>query len=89
MIGAVLRSKAQYPAPEPEQTEVILNGTLRAVDLDKDWIDVAVDGKSHHIVGLKDTLDDVIGPMVNRRVIVRVLQGTQHVLQFQDIELDE
>jgi hypothetical protein len=89
MIGATLRSKTQYPMPELEQTEVVLNGTLRAVDLDKDWIDVSVDGKSHHIVGLKDALDDVIGPMVNRRVIVRVLQSTQHALQFQDIELDE
>lgn len=89
VIGAALRSKAPIAKSAPEQTEVILNGTLRAVDLDKDFIDVSVDGKSQHVIGLKDTLDDVIGPMVNRRVIVRGIQGPQQALQLVDIELDE
>lgn len=32
------------PIAEPEETEHTLSGILRAVDLDKDDIDVAVDG---------------------------------------------
>lgn len=89
MINSALRAKTQYPKPEAEETEKTLNGTLRAVDLDKDYIDVSVDGQSEHIVGLKDALDDVIGPMVNRRVMVRVLQRHGESSRFVDIELDE
>lgn len=89
MINTTLRARTQYPKPEHEEIENTLSGTLRAVDLDKDYIDVAVDGKAEHIVGLKDALDDVIGPMVNRRVIVRVLQRVGHPAKFVDIELDE
>lgn len=89
MINTTLRARTQYPKPEPEETENTLIGALRAVDLDKDYIDVTVDGKSEHIIGLKDALDDVIGPMVNRRVIVRVLQRVGQPAKFVDIELDE
>jgi hypothetical protein len=35
-------------------------------NLDKDWIEVASDAGAHHIVGLAEPLDDVIGPMLNR-----------------------
>lgn len=89
MINTTLRAKTQYPLPSPEENENTLSGTLRAVDLDKDYIDVTIDGKSEHIVGLKDALDDVIGPMINRRVIVRVLQRMGQPSKFVDIELDE
>ena len=42
-----------------------------------------------HIEGLKDTIDDVIGPMVNRQVIVRAVKSAKAKLRFVDIELDE
>ena len=51
-----------------------LHGTLRAVHLDEDWLDVLVDSESVHIIGLKDAVDDLIGPMVNRAVVVRVVK---------------
>lgn len=40
-----------------------------------------------HVVGLQDAVDDVIGPMVNRSVIVRAVRVSQNKLNFVDIEL--
>lgn len=65
-----------------------LRGTLRAVHLDKDWLDVIVDGISTHVVGLEDEIDDVIGPMVNKQVVVRV-ERAGGKLRYVDIELVE
>lgn len=64
-----------------------LRGTLRAVHLDKDWLDVVVDGVPRHVDGLQDAVDDVIGPMVNRLVLVRVVHTLPNKLKFVDIEL--
>jgi hypothetical protein len=89
VINATLRSLAKKPVAAEGVTEVTLQGILRAVDLDKDWIEVSVDGKSHHINGVAEALDDVIGPMVNRRVIVRARRDAAQKYRFDDIELDE
>ncbi len=64
-----------------------LQGILRAVHLDKDWLDVVVDGASVHIDGLQDAVDDVIGPMVNRPVLVRATHKSKTKFRFVDIEL--
>ena len=66
-----------------------LHGILRAVHLDKNWLDIVVNGVSMHIIELQDAVDDVIGPMVNRSVIVRAVRVTQNKLKFVDIELAE
>lgn len=89
VINATLKSMVSPTQPEVGVTEVVLHGILRAVNLDKDWIEVSVDGTSHHISGLAEALDDVIGPMVNRRVTVRARRGPAQVYRFDDIELDE
>jgi hypothetical protein len=73
----------------PEEVTVELRGTLRAVHLDKDWLEVVVEGVSSHIEGLQDAVDDVIGPMVNRSVVVRALRSSKAKLKFLDIELTE
>ncbi len=89
-INATLKAEQPHTIPTATQTEVDLRGTLRALDLDKDFIALASEGISYHVIGLKDALDDVIGPMVNRVVIVRALRSTNTTtLQFVDIELDE
>lgn len=87
-INQQLRPKAVATETLKEVT-MELRGTLRAVHLDKDWLEVVVDGASSHIVGLKDAVDDVIGPMVNRFVVVRALRGAGASLKFLDIELAE
>jgi hypothetical protein len=89
VINATLKSLVKKPVIDEGVTEVTLQGILRAVDLDNDWIEVSADGKSHHINGVAESLDDVIGPMVNRRVIVRVRRDAAQKYRFDDIELDE
>lgn len=85
-INQQLRKKSTVVAPVDETTEE-LRGTLRAVHLDKDWLEVVVDDTTLHVEGLQDAVDDVIGPMVNRTVIVRVVRASQKKLKFLDIEL--
>lgn len=85
-INQQLRKKPAVSAIEEVEPEE-LRGTLRAVHLDKDWLDVVIDGASAHIVGLQDAVDDVIGPMVNREVVVRVIRSSPKKLKFVDIEL--
>lgn len=71
--------------------EVVIQGTLRALHLDKDWLEIAKtadDGSRIRVDGATEVLDDVIGPMVNRRVIVRAVKQKQKYL-YRDIELDE
>jgi hypothetical protein len=86
--GAIKRLNPK-PVADPTTVEETLKGVLRAVDLDKDWIEVASDAGAYHINGLAEALDDVIGPMVNRRVVVRVRRDSTSKYTFEDIELDE
>lgn len=74
----------------PTEEPVILRGVLRALHLDKDWLEIAIADPPFHIRIDKagDVLDDVIGPMVNRKVMVTVVQRKQKRL-YRDIELDE
>jgi hypothetical protein len=73
-------------APEIEGTEQgTVIGVLRALDLDKDWLEVDVEGRHQRITGLEDAIDDVIGPMVNRKVKVKYLRSGRR-FRFVDIE---
>lgn len=69
-----------------DQQQVDLSGILRAVHLDKDWIELISDGKLIHISGVKETVDDVIGPMINKPVTVKVIRHSEQNWQFIDIE---
>lgn len=86
-INAALRQRKHSLAEAvraPE--EMTLVGTLRALHLDKDWIEVLVDGEPVKVWGVGEAVDDVIGPMVNRPVTVRALQVRPGHFAFQDIE---
>lgn len=72
-----------------EGTNEELRGVLRAVHLDRDWLEVVVANQPIRISELQDAVDDVIGPMVNRSVIVRAVRTAQNKLKFLDIELAE
>ena len=85
-INSQLRQKPKEPSREDAQPEEF-RGTLRAVHLDKDWLEVVIDGIPVHVEGVQDTVDDVIGPMVNRTVVVRADRLSAAKLRFMDIEL--
>jgi hypothetical protein len=83
--------KLRPASPLPEVPEIKISGILRAVHLDQDWLEVSVAGEppEHlHIIEAGEALDDVVGPMVNRAVIVSVLKrGTKYL--YRDIEIAE
>lgn len=87
-VGQAIR--AAQPAESSSQGKSEnLRGILRAVHLDKDWIEV-LSGDDHiRIDGVAETVDDVIGPMVNRAVAVQVVRPKRGRPRFRDIELDE
>ena len=71
-----------------------LCGILRGLQLDDSWIEVQVDGESKNkkIYNTYE-IDDVIGSMVNRRVIVDVIENLDRTADrkysFCDIQLEE
>lgn len=83
------RLKTERPRrPEPGEPEAV-TGVLRAVELDKDWLIVAPDdGQRVKVTGLTDVLDDLVGPMVNKRVNISARRSVTG-LSFEDIELLE
>jgi hypothetical protein len=83
-INRVLRPMSQKSdAGEVEPTE--LRGVLRAVHLDQDWLELLVDQSTVRIDGVSETVDDLIGPMINRQVIVQAKPSGKR-FRFIDIE---
>lgn len=76
--------------PMPAATDLlVLKGILRAVHLERDWLELYVDDKPVHIDGVGETIDDVIGPMVNHAVAVQVTRDAKGTYRFLDIEPDD
>lgn len=65
--------RGRHPAP-PDTQEEEIHGVLRALHLDRDWIEVVPRGetKGLKIENTGEEVDDRIGPMVNNLVVVRV-----------------
>jgi hypothetical protein len=92
-LNAVLRSTRPPRSTSASDVPLEIRGTLRAVHLDKDWLEVArakPDGSPDQVRvdEAVEALDDVIGPMVNRSVTVQVVRRGARYL-YRDIELDE
>lgn len=75
--------------PPVETTPETVRGILRAVHLDKDWLEIHTDEGSIRVEGVGETVDDVIGPMVNRPVVAEVLRDSKGKFFLHDIETDE
>jgi hypothetical protein len=90
-LNAALRRSKPPKESSPSEKRDTIHGTLRALHLDHDWLEVATaEAPSVHlkIEEAGDVLDDVVGPMVNRIVNVSVLRRGKKLI-YQDIELDE
>ena len=86
MTNAIRGGPSEQPK-DAQSTEVTLRGILRAVHLEKDWLEVYVNGAPIKISGVGETVDDVIGPMVNHSVLVHVFRDGKGAFDFRDIEL--
>ena len=82
-IHAEVAGSSVSDAPEEE-----LRGVLRAVHLDRDWIEVMVNGRNVRVERMGEEVDDRIGPMVNQSVVVRVVPSGE-TFHFRDVELDD
>ena len=91
LISDLLRNAVgdKRPALAAPDEETVLVGILRALHLDLDWIEVTVAEQHQRVVGVGDVVDDLIGPMVNREVRVRVRKNRRGILSFIDIEQEE
>jgi hypothetical protein len=88
-VKDALPRKQEADSPREE-----LYGILRALHLDENWLELTLqDGTHQKCNTLPDMLDDVVGPMVNRRVHLtgprRRLPGGIVRLIVEDIELAE
>lgn len=84
-INAVIRRDFTKPRTS-EETEGELRGILRAVHLDQDWLEVTVDGQHVRVLGVGETADDVVGPLVNHLVIVQIATQPNGRMMFRDID---
>ncbi len=64
-----------------------MHGKLRAVHLDKDWLELVADNESMRVIAVGEEVDDVLGPLINRPMIVHVSVGVGK-RRFLDIEPD-
>ena len=90
-LNAALRA-TRSPRNEVASDEpVTIKGILRALHLDQDWLEVTSDSPGVEHIKVEEAgeaLDDVIGPMVNRRVnVMTVRRGQKYI--YRDLELDE
>lgn len=69
--------------------EETLTGVLRAVHLDRDWLEITVDQNHIRVDEVGEGVDDLIGPMINRPVILRVVRDPAGRRLFRDIEPSE
>src|SRR5262249_41903747 len=85
----IKNSLRSLSVPEYVMTETpeTIKGILRAVHLDDDWLEIVREGVPVKIEGLQDSMDDVIGPMINRAVAAVALRRNEKY-RLIDIELE-
>jgi hypothetical protein len=69
--------------------EETIKGILRAVDLDRDWLELTRELEHFKVYKVGDTVDDLIGPMMNRQVVVQARKDNKGNYIFIDIESAE
>lgn len=89
-INTALRKTKIRKTEVSSDEQLNLRGVLRAVHLDEDWLEVTtIEQQNHyHIEGISEVLDDVVGPMINRSVVVTAVRRGNKYL-YRDIELEE
>ena len=85
VMADVIRKDFTKPKASGE-TEDTLIGILRAAHLDEDWLEVTVDGQHKKVYGVGETVDDEIGPFMNRLVSVKIVTQPSGRMMFMDIE---
>lgn len=77
-----LNASLEIEGDEPEK----LVGVLRGVDLNNDWLRLDTDKGAKTVSKVGETVDDTIGPMVNKDVIVTAYPQPNGSYRYVDIE---
>ena len=90
-ITKTLQKERKSKKEASEQKEIQITGVLRALHLDKDWLEVSPqDGDQLiRVIQTGDVIDDIVGPMVNQKVIVDVVVRQDTTYVYRDIQLEE
>lgn len=86
-----IREHLRPPAVTSNLTEEVISGVLRAVHLEKDWLEIVPSsGPALKVTSVGEVVDDVIGPMINHAVKVTVRRDPKRptTYSFVDIEMD-
>ncbi len=89
LLNKVLRSEWESTGAESQDLQI--TGVLRALHLERDWLEIKLDeGPLVRVYQTGEVIDDIVGPMVNRRVIVTVTVNTKNGRYlYLDIQLEE
>lgn len=91
-INDTIKAATPRRQPRTQQGPLQIHGILRGLHLDDDWLQIDTIGDDQReikVYGAGDVIDDVVGPMVNRPVIVDVARGPRGRLYFRDVQSDE
>ena len=87
-LNIALRRQRELISTDIREEQLI--GTLRAVHLDRDWLEISQnEGIPIRIYHTGDVIDDIVGPMVNQRVTVDVALDANGRYSYRDIQLEE
>jgi len=92
IINKSLRKPDREDTGKTENKVVRLRGVLRGLQLDNDWLDIDEEGQAQKPIRIYETgeaIDDVVGPMVNHRVLVDVVVRPTGKYAYRDIQLEE
>jgi hypothetical protein len=92
VVNSTLRVHKKKIATGGGAREQQLCGVLRALHLDKDWIEIALSDDPYDYVQVHragDVIDDIVGPLVNHRVVVDVVVQPDGKHLFRDIQSEE
>lgn len=85
-INRVIKANIKKTAGNGSES-VSIAGTLRGLDLERDWIRILHQGELVTIRQAGEAIDDIIGSMVNNEVRVEAVKNQSGVYHFRDIEL--
>lgn len=93
VIKGVLKKSEPELSELSEHRVTQLRGTLRGLQLDDDWIEIRINNENQKVYGAKEEIDDVVGPMVNRRVVAEVVERSDRPVEkrysLRDLQLEE
>lgn len=86
-LNSRLKARTSPEATFAEDKTEQIEGVLRGLQLNNDWIEITLnDGETVRIFETGDAVDDIIGPMVNHRVLVDVKFKADGKRIYRDIQ---